>query len=191
MDQANQRQIMQRRMRAARWSTAAMVSIAVAAATLAGCAVVDRSATPAFSKTDNWAILPIANNTETPQAGLRAASIAQSLMTSYGYGSLARYPASADDETLFDPAKADAQQTALNWARQQNARYALSGAVNEWRYKVGVDGEPAVGLTFDILDVQTGKVVWSTSGSRTGWSRDAVSGVAQKLERELLEPLAR
>jgi len=191
MDQANQRQIMRRRMRAARWSTAAMVSIAVAAATLAGCAVVDRSATPAFSKTDNWAILPIANNTETPQAGLRAASIAQSLMTSYGYGSLARYPASADDETLFDPAKADAQQTALNWARQQNARYALSGAVNEWRYKVGVDGEPAVGLTFDVLDVQTGKVVWSTSGSRTGWSRDAVSGVAQKLERELLAPLAR
>jgi TolB-like protein len=168
-----------------------MVSIAVAAATLAGCAVVDRSATPAFSKTDNWAILPIANNTETPQAGLRAASIAQSLMTSYGYGSLALYPASADDETLFDPAKADAQQTALNWARQQNARYALSGAVNEWRYKVGVDGEPAVGLTFDVLDVQTGKVVWSTSGSRTGWSRDAVSGVAQKLERELLAPLAR
>ncbi|SAL24041.1 hypothetical protein AWB69_01717 [Caballeronia udeis] len=168
-----------------------MVSIAVAAAMLAGCAVVDRSTTPAFSKTDNWAILPIANNTETPQAGLRAASIAQSLMTSYGYGSLARYPASADDETLFDPAKPDAQQTALNWARQQNARYALSGAVNEWRYKVGVDGEPAVGLTFDVLDVQTGKVVWSTSGSRTGWSRDAVSGVAQKLERELLEPLAR
>jgi hypothetical protein len=191
MDQANQPQIMQRSMRAARWSTAAIVSIAVAAATLAGCAVVDRSATPAFSKTDNWAILPIANNTETPQAGLRAASIAQSLMTSYGYGSLARYPASADDETLFDPARADAQQTALNWARQQNARYALSGAVNEWRYKVGVDGEPAVGLTFDILDVQTGKVVWSTSGSRTGWSRDAVSGVAQKLERELLAPLAR
>jgi polysaccharide biosynthesis protein PelC len=191
MDQANQRQIMRPHMRAARWSTAAMVSIAVAAATLAGCAVVDRSATPAFSKTDNWAILPIANNTETPQAGLRAASIAQSLMTSYGYGSLARYPASADDETLFDPAKADAQQTALNWARQQNARYALSGAVNEWRYKVGVDGEPAVGLAFDVLDVQTGKVVWSTSGSRTGWSRDAVSGVAQKLERELLAPLAR
>jgi len=191
MDQANQRQIMRIRIRATSWSTAAVVSIAVATAQLSGCAVVDRSAAPAFSKTDNWAILPIANNTETPQAGLRAASIAQSLMTSYGYANLARYPASADDETLFDPAKADAQQNALNWARQQNARYVLSGAVNEWRYKVGVDGEPAVGLTFDILDVQTGKVVWSTSGSRTGWSRDAVSGVAQKLERDLLAPLAR
>jgi TolB-like protein len=173
---------------------AAVLSIVLGAAlggVLAGCSVIDRSAPPALSKSDTWAILPIANNTETPQAGQRAASIAQSLLTSYGYGNLARYPASADDETLFDPAKPDAQQNALNWARQQNAHYALTGAVNEWRYKVGVDGEPAVGLTLEVLDVQSGKVVWSGSGSRTGWSRDAVSGVAQKLERDLLGPLAR
>ncbi|MEM5339882.1 penicillin-binding protein activator LpoB [Paraburkholderia azotifigens] len=173
-------------------ATAALASaVALAALTLAGCAVVDRSAPPAIAKNDSVAILPIANNTETPQAGQRAASIAQSLLASYGYTNLSRYPASADDETLFDAAKPDAQQNALNWARQQNARYALTGAVNEWRYKVGVDGEPAVGLTFDVIDVQTGKVVWTGTGSRTGWSRDAVSGVAQKLERDLLSPLAR
>jgi len=169
----------------------AVAAVLVVGGTLAGCSVVDRSQAPAFSTRDNWAVLPFANNTETPQAGQRAASIAQSLMTSYGYANLVRYPASGDDETLFDPAKPDQQQTALEWARRQNARYALAGAVNEWRYKVGVDGEPAVGLTFDVLDVETGKVVWSTSGSRTGWSRDAVSGVAQKLERDLLGPLAR
>lgn len=193
MEQANQRDMMRRRAATGRWraaALAALLSVALAAATLAGCAVVDRSTAPAFSRSDSWAILPIANNTETPQAGLRAAAIAQSLMTSYGYANLARYPASADDETLFDPAKPDAQQNALNWARQQNVRYALTGAVNEWRYKVGVDGEPAVGLTLNVLDVQTGKVVWSSSGSRTGWSRDAVSGVGQKLERDLLAPLA-
>jgi polysaccharide biosynthesis protein PelC len=166
----------------------AAVALGVA---LSGCAVVDRSAPPAIAKNDSVAILPIANNTETPQAGQRAASIAQSLLASYGYANLARYPASADDETLFDAAKPDAQQKALDWARQQNARYALTGAVNEWRYKVGVDGEPAVGLTLDMIDVQTGKVVWTGTGSRTGWSRAAVSGVAQKLERDLLSPLAR
>ena len=175
----------------ARASTLFASALALMALTLAGCAVVDRSAPPAIAKTDSLAILPIANNTETPQAGQRAASIAQSLLASYGFTNLSRYPASADDETLFDAAKPDAQQNALNWARQQNARYALTGAVNEWRYKVGVDGEPAVGFTFDVLDVQTGKVVWTGTGSRTGWSRDAVSGVAQKLERDLLSPLAR
>ncbi|QGZ64459.1 penicillin-binding protein activator LpoB [Paraburkholderia acidisoli] len=174
---------------AARWM--ARAGLACAITLLASCAVVDRSSAPQLSKTDAFAVLPLANNTETPQAGQRAASIVQSLMTSYGYTNLKRYPASGDDETLFDPAKPDQQQAALGWARQQNAHYALTGAVNEWRYKVGVDGEPAVGITLEVVDVQSGAVVWSATGSRTGWSRDSVSGVAQKLERELLSQLAR
>lgn len=188
MDQTQHIRTMRPRLRAAVLSIVTGVALG---ALVSGCTVIDRSAAPALSKSDTFAILPIANNTETPQAGQRAAAIAQSLLSSYGYANLARYPASTDDETLFDPAKPDGQQNALNWARQQNAHYALTGAVNEWRYKVGVDGEPAVGLTLEVLDVQSGKVVWSGSGSRTGWSRDAVSGVAQKLERDLLGPLSR
>jgi polysaccharide biosynthesis protein PelC len=191
MDQAKQFTTLRPRMPRLNGALLAVVLGAAFGGMLAGCSVIDRSNAPALSKTDTWAILPITNNTETPQAGQRAASIAQSLLASYGYTNLARYPASGDDETLFDPAKPDAQANALNWARQQNAHYALTGAVNEWRYKVGVDGEPAVGLTLQVLDVQSGKVVWSGSGSRTGWSRDAVSGVAQKLERDLLGPLGR
>jgi len=169
-----------------------VMAMCVMGTVLGGCAVTDRSSgeAPALSKADGLAMAPLANNTETPQAGQRAVSIAQTLMTSYGYSNVMRYPASADDETLFDPAKPDRQQAVLAWAQKQNARYLLTGSVNEWRYKVGVDGEPAVALTFEIIDVETGKLIWSSSGSRTGWSRDAVAGVAQKLERSLLQPLA-
>lgn len=168
-------------------------ALLIVAGMLGGCAwsVVDRGHVPAFSqsKEDTWAVLPLKNNTETPQAGQRAASIAHSVIASYGFTNVVRYSASGDDETLFDPAKPDQQQTALDWARQQHAHYAITGAVNEWRYKVGVDGEPAVGLTFDVIEVDSGKIVWSTSGSRSGWSRSAVSAVAQRLERQLLSPL--
>jgi TolB-like protein len=80
---------------------------------------------------------------------------------------------------------------ALEWARGERARYALTGTVDEWRYKVGVDGEPAVGITLQVIEVQSGNVIWSAAGSRTGWSRDAVSAVAQKLLRQLLSPLGR
>jgi TolB-like protein len=168
---------------------AALIALALS---LGACAVVDRSSAPAVAlSTDaSWTVLPIANLTETPQAGLRATSIAQSLLSSGGFTQLTRYPASGDEENLFDPARADAQQKALDWARAQKIRYALTGSVTEWRYKVGVDGEPAVGLTFDVIDVESGKVIWSGAGSRTGWSRDALSGVAQKLEKQLLAPLA-
>ena len=51
------------------------------------------------------------------------------------------------------------QQDALAQARQQGANYAVAAAVNEWRYKVGLDGEPAVGVSISIIDVASGQVV--------------------------------
>jgi TolB-like protein len=173
-----------------RW--AGLLSSVWVALALNACAVVDRSdnASAALDMNASWTVLPITNRTETPQAGLRASAIAQSLLTSGGVA-LTRYPDSGDEETLFDTAKPGIDTKALAWARSQNVRYALTGTVTEWRYKVGVDGEPAVGLTFDVVDVASGKVVWSAAGSRTGWSRDALSGVAQKLEKELLGALTK
>ncbi|WP_323118809.1 penicillin-binding protein activator LpoB [Burkholderia alba] len=174
---------------------ASLVAACCLAAALSACSVVDRSALdrsrPPFEPGATWTVLPIANTTETPQAGQRAAAIAQTLLAAGGVAKLTRYPGGSADETLFDPAQPDAQKDALTWARAQRIRYALTGSVTEWRYKAGVDGEPAVGLAFDVIDVDSGNVIWSAAGSRTGWSRDALSGVAQKLERELLAPLAR
>jgi hypothetical protein len=66
-------------------------------------------------------------------------------------------------------------------------RYALTGTVEEWRYKVGVDGEPAAGVTLQIIDVATGEMLWSGSGGKSGWSREALSAVAHKLIRSLLD----
>ncbi|MFX7620734.1 hypothetical protein ABTJ52_20200, partial [Acinetobacter baumannii] len=70
-----------------------------------------------------------------------------------------------------------------------NITYALSGTVDDWRYKVGIDGEPAVGLTLQLIEVSSGKVVWAAAGAKSGWSREALSAVAQKLMRSLLSPL--
>lgn len=133
----------------------------------------------------SWALLPILNHTETPQAGLRAEAITESLMVANGLA-VTRYPAQMQTETLFEPTDRKSVDQALAWAKKQNARYAVTGAVDEWRYKVGVDGEPAVGVTLTIIDVQTGRTLWSGAGGRTGWSREALSAVAQKLIRQLL-----
>ena len=50
-----------------------------------------------------------------------------------------------------------------------------------------MDGEPAAGVTLQILDVATGDTLWSGSGGQSGWSREALSAVAQKLIRKLLQ----
>lgn len=152
-----------------------------------GCSVIDSSVGPRLSTDTTWAVLPFVNLTETPQAGRRLEAISSSLLLALGVKSSIRFSSTQKEDLLGNDSVSDSQSAALAWAKSQQARYALTGTVDEWRYKVGVDGEPAVGVTLEIVDVVTGAVVWSAVGAQTGWGREAVSAVAQKLVRQLLE----
>ncbi|MBV8048700.1 MAG: hypothetical protein JO171_16245 [Paludibacterium sp.] len=156
---------------------------------LAGCASLDASPTPVLLSTRDWAVLPLENLTDTPMAGQRAAALAASVLAAGGVENVQRYAAESGEENLFEPASADARAKSLAWARAEHAPYALTGSVVEWRYKAGVDGEPVVGLTLQLIEVDSGKVVWSTSGHREGWGNDSLAGIATALERKLLVPL--
>lgn len=154
-----------------------------------GCAVVDKGPIGApIEKGARWALLPMANHTETPQAGLRAEAIVEALLLQRGVAQLVHAPRPEGD-ALFEASDRKSQLDAQRWAAEQGARYAITGAVDEWRYKVGVDGEPAVGLALQVIDLRSGAVVWSGVGGRSGWSREALSGVAQKLVVQLLDGL--
>jgi hypothetical protein len=154
-----------------------------------GCTVVDRVRVSAPEPNVRWALLPIANHTETPQAGARCEAITEAVLRTMGFTDLERYPAELGADALLDPAERKLAEQAMAWAKTREARYAITGSVEEWRYKVGVDGEPAVGVTLSVLDLKTGRVIYSASGGKTGWSREAVSAVAQKLVKEMLAEL--
>ena len=111
---------------------------------LTACSTLDHSAPPTVSSKAQWVVLPFANHTETPLAAGRAEAIAESLLRANGIGKLRRYPASLQQEALFETGERKPFEASLEWARKEGARYALTGSVDEWRYKVGVDGEPAV-----------------------------------------------
>jgi TolB-like protein len=168
--------------------------LALAAALLlasAGCTTVDLAPRAELERNARWAVLPLANHTETPGAGLRAAAVIEGVLHARAVGPIVRAPAALGAETLFEAPPADAGERALAWARGAGVRYALTGTVTEWRYRVGVDGEPAVGLSLRVIDLADGRTVWSATGARSGWSREALSAVAQKLARDLVAPLAR
>ena len=156
---------------------------------LVACTTVDIGTPPAIERGAKWALLPMMNHTETPQAGLRAEVIVDGVLRANGVGDLRRYPANLNNETLFEPLDRKQFDAALAWARGAGVRYAVAGAVDEWRYKVGIDGEPAIGVTLQVIDVASGDVLWSGAGGKTGWSREALSAVAQKLIRQLLQPV--
>lgn len=150
------------------------------------CTVIDHAPRRVLDNDAKWALLPMANFTETPQAGARMTEMAGSLLASAGVADLIRYmPSEMEDPLIGGNSNAERAQ-AMEWAKQQGARYAVTGAVTEWRYKTGVEGEPAVGISFQIIDVHTQKSLWSGAGAKTGWSRESVSGVALKMTRQLM-----
>lgn len=169
----------------------ALGSLVAALTLLAACTTTSVQPAPRGIAPDaSWAMLPIVNYTQTPQAGLRAEAILESIVRGRGLASLRRYPSDLNVEALFEPTERNAVDKAMRWARSERVRYGLTGSVDEWRYKVGVDGEPAVGITLQLVDIATGDVVWSATGAKTGWSREGLSGVAQKLLQALTRPLA-
>jgi hypothetical protein len=128
-----------------------------------------------------WVMLPFVNHSETPQAGERVEAMLATLMRGRGVPHLESYVAPKDDESRLMVGDRQRLEESTGWAKSQKYEYAVTGSVEEWRYKAGIDGEPAIGVTVRILDLGTNRIVWSSAGSRTGAASENASGTALKL----------
>lgn len=160
---------------------------------LGGCAVQEVQRGAALDTHARWALLPIMNHAETPQAGERAQAILATLLRVRGVVDAQEYAAhqktEGEAEGLPELDERRRFDEALNWAKGQGMTYGVTGSVEEWRYKSGTDGEPAAGVSLQVVDIASGRVLWSATGARTGWGRESVSGTAQKLLKDLLRDL--
>jgi hypothetical protein len=145
---------------------------------------------PALDKRSRWVLLPLRNQTETPQAGEKAESILATLLRARGLGDIAGYSPPADTAgVLPELDERRRAELALRWAKDKGFLYGVTGSVEEWRYRNGLDGEPAVGVSVQVVDLPSQRVVWSASGARAGWGRDTLAGTAQELLKALLQEL--
>lgn len=170
-----------------------LYSILVILFTLIGCTTmqINHSAPIALARYSRIAILPFTNMTETPQADGRAAAITEALLRSEGFAVIP-YPNITTRPALIPGVKPVIPRAQLlAWARENHLPYAMIGTVNEWRYKVGLDGEPVVGITLELINVSNGQVIWTAVGSKSGGSRTAVATVAQRLVEDMLLTLIR
>ena len=152
--------------------------------------VINSSAPVPINMHDRMAVLPFSNHTETPLAGERAKSITAALLESKCVYNLAVYQNHYQGRILFPGMnKVDSQRALLRWARRVHARYVMTGSVNEWSYKVGLDGEPVVGVSMQLIDLCAGQIIWTSVGSMSGGSRTAVSTLAQDLMNTMLNGL--
>ena len=153
-----------------------------------GCSSFTREAGETLPRDAQWGLLPLINYSQAPQAGERSEHILLSVMAEEGLRPRL-YPVVTQDEM---PQLDDRERInqALAWACEENLEYVVSGSVDEWQYKSGLDGEPAVGISLQVIEPNSGRVVWSSSGARAGWSRESLAGTAQKVLRELIGDLS-
>lgn len=156
----------------------------------AGCTTLNQGTREAAPQAETWVVLPFINTTETPFAAERAEAIVTALLYARGVQRVVNVPIdSASDGDALPDRGVKRRQEGLEWAKKQNIHYALQGSVTEWRYKVGLDGEPVAGMTMQLIDLTDGKVLWSGSSGKSGWSREAVSAVAQQVLEKLINTI--
>lgn len=164
-------------------SSIRLLAVLAVAFFIGGCTTFTDQRASALPRDAAWGMVPIVNYSQAPQAGERAEHILVSVLAERGLP-LRHYPLVAQaDLPMLDDRERLAQ--ALSWAQSERLDYVVSGSVEEWQYKSGLDGEPAVGISLQVIEPATGRIIWSKSGARAGWSRESLAGTAQKVLREL------
>lgn len=163
------------------------LSLALTVLLVAGCSSFTSEDSPSLPRDAQWGIVPMVNYSQAPQAGERSEQILLSVLRSHGLQPRIYAVTTQGEQALMD----DDERLAgsLDWAREQKLDYVVAGSVEEWQYKNGLDGEPAVGISLRVLEASSGRVLWSKSGARAGWSRESLAGNAQTVIDRLVGAL--
>lgn len=167
-----------------------LIFVALLAALLCTACTHVRSSKGVNLDADNtWLVLPLVNRTATPQAGLRASAMVEAVLYRHGVSRVEMYPDTDQAGVLFEASSSDSRRKMQSWVKTQQGGYVVSGVVHEWRYKTGVDGEPAVGVMIEVRELPSGDIVYSGTGARAGWARQSLSEIGQRVIDKLLAPV--
>lgn len=128
----------------------------------------------------SFTIIPFENNTETPLAGLRVASIAEGVASSKGYNLKRVMTYEQKEYTQEEIANI------IKALKNKDVDYVITGSVNEFRYKAGIDGEPAVSITLRIFSLKEDKWIYTATVSKSGRFFQSVSTVAQSILNRII-----
>ena len=131
---------------------------------------VDNNTTQEVKRDITISLFRLNNYTDTPRAGMRAANIVEGILLAKEYKVTNHF-------IQKTPSRKQAQQLAL----QDGSQYFMYGGVSEWRYKTGIDGEPAVSIQLSLYKTEDAKLVWSATGADSDWGNSSIGTLTQKL----------
>lgn len=146
---------------------------------LGGCSTLELSVgstLPEANPAQSITVFALDNYTDTPQAGSRASNLIEGVLLSEGYHVV---------KSIGLGHKSLNEQ--LQIAQNNGSGYLLNGGVSEWRYKTGIDGEPAISLQCKLIDVRSKKVIWSATASSNDWGNASIGTTAQAMIASMFE----
>ncbi len=138
----------------------------------------------ALPKNKIYAINSFWNYTETPMAGLRASSIVEGVLSTNNINTISLIGGSEEIENA--KSKNSFIEAKKEKALALGASYLITGSVQEWRYKTGIDGEPVVSYTIKIIDLNNNKTIFYGVGAKSGWGHKSIGVLAQEIAQELI-----
>jgi hypothetical protein len=162
-----------------------LIPAIISAFLLGSCSSIDVHSAAPLQPGQTWLLLPLQNLSDTPKAGENARELLVNSLHGPGMPVFRQFVEQGEDGDLPELSEQRREEQALAWGKQQGLGYALGGSVNEWRYKPGT-GEPVLGITLKVVDLRSGNVIWSASGSRSGWAGSTAAGTAQQLLEEMV-----
>ena len=151
---------------------------------LSACSSIIDKKTLKLPTNKSYAISSFWNYTETPMAGLRASSIVESVLAKEQIKLNSLIGDSSEMEKI--KSKQSFLTNKKSEARAFGANYLITGDVQEWRYKTGIDGEPVVSYSIKVIDLGNDRVIYSSIGAKSGWGHKSIGVVAQEIARELI-----
>ena len=161
---------------------------ALAVSVLCSCSSYRGDDSLSASKSATFALIPFANHSNTPMASENVQAIVSSELKAKAVKTLCYNSEveATDLKSLLDD-EFD-RKLALQWLDKVEYNYVITGSVDEWNYKAGLDGEPVVGITIEIRD-RSGRTVYQKTGTRSGFGRESLNYAGQKVVSNILDDI--
>jgi len=131
-----------------------------------------------------YAISSFWNYTETPMAGLKVATIVESILAQKGI--IVSSLIGGGEEMSLSTTKKSFLEKKLKDAKEIGSDYLILGNVQEWRYKTGIDGEPVVSYGIKVINLKDDSTIFNSVGAKSAWGHKSIGVVAQEIANELL-----
>lgn len=166
-----------------------VLTCALALIALNGCSTYRGTENVSLSSKATFALIPFVNHSNTPMAGDNVKTIVSSELK-------ARNMRAVTFESVDEPQDLKSildenfeRRQAEEWLKNISCNYVITGSVDEWNYKAGLDGEPAVSITVEIRDAN-GAVLFQKTGSRSGYGRESLNLAGQKVVEKLFDGIS-